>query len=72
MNIYVRLYKKEAYFFRDYGGLLPLTLLPKNDRVIEINAMTKTSTRPQPSTRELPVGVRQQKVCAEFLSERLC
>ena len=49
-----------------------LTLQGKSGKVNKTNAMTKTSTRIHPFFRELPVGERQQKDCAEFLSERLC
>jgi hypothetical protein len=49
-----------------------LTPRGRSGNIIEINAMTKTSKRPNPFFRELPFGARQQEDRAEFLSERLC
>jgi len=65
--------QKALLFFRECGRFFSLTLPRKSGKVIKIkNAMTKPSTRPYPPFRELPLGARQQKDCAEFLSERLC
>jgi len=50
----------------------PLTLSRRSGKLMEVNAMTKTSMRYNPFFRELPFGARQQKERAEFLSERLC
>jgi len=49
-----------------------LTLCQINGKVIKKERDDENQYAPPPSDRELPFGARQQKDCAEFLSERLC
>ena len=63
--------QKPLYFFGNCGAGFSLTLLGKSGKVNEVNAMMKTSKRYHPSIRELPVGARQRKDGAEYISEWL-
>jgi hypothetical protein len=63
--------QKPLLFFGKCGAGFSLTLMGKSGKVSDVNAMRKISKRYHPSVRELPVGARQQKDSAEYISEWL-
>ena len=65
--------QKGVVFFGECGWFYSLTLPRKNVKVIETKKHDEENQYALcPSVRELPFGARQQKICAEFLSEWLC